>query len=252
MLMAWNNKDIPLHNGVLPPFIYGKGVHNSWLIHEAMSSEFRFVVDASWTITSFHLNGENDYDYIENRNWESNGNLHLGAHYGSFFFSKANYSNLIKLLICDNQYIMVDTMKNIVSSIGHLGAMNLMKEKIFPSWLKENPLHCIAHMKSTTRMLDCSLKDQMKIPDSLKLPFSLESLLSITADKNKTVVLAVAGYNYKDMLMSWVCRLRKLSIENFIVCALDQETYQFSILQVCSVCLSAKIIFLQYSFVYKL
>lgn len=25
MLIAWNNKDMPLHNGVLPPFIYGKG-----------------------------------------------------------------------------------------------------------------------------------------------------------------------------------------------------------------------------------
>lgn len=246
MLMAWNNKDMPLHNGVLPPFIYGKGVHNSWLIHEAMSSEFRFVVDASWTITSFHLSSNDNHDYnstfvnstaldIENRNWEKIGNLHLGAHYGSFFFTEANYSNLIKLLICDNQYIMVDTMKNIVYPIGHLGAMNLMKEKVFPSWLKKNPLHCTAHMISTTKMLDCYLKDQMKIPDSLKLPFSLESLLSITADKNKTVVLSVAGYNYKDMLMSWVCRLRKLSIENFIVCSLDQETYQFSILQVCSV-----------------
>ncbi|KAL2344393.1 hypothetical protein Fmac_005678 [Flemingia macrophylla] len=78
---------------------------------------------------------------------------------------------------------------------------------------------------------DCSLKDQKKIPATLKLPFSLESLLSITADKNKTVALTVAGYSYKDMLMSWVCRLRELSIENFVVCALDQETYQFSILQ---------------------
>lgn len=43
MIMAWNNKDMPLHNGVLPPFIYGKGTHNSWIIHEAISSEFRFV-----------------------------------------------------------------------------------------------------------------------------------------------------------------------------------------------------------------
>lgn len=249
MLIAWNSKDMPLHNGVLPPFIYGKGIHNSWVIHEAMSSEFRFVFDASWTITSFfHLNGEGDHNSkfgnsnaldIENRNWEYIGNSHLGEHYGSFFFSEANYSNLPKLLTCDNQYIMVDTKKNIVYPIGHQGqgSMKLMKEKIFPSWLKENAMHCcIANLKSLTRMLDCSLKkDQTKIPASLELPFSLESLLSITADRNRTVVLTVAGYSYKDMLMSWVCRLRKLSIENFIVCALDQETYQFSILQVCAV-----------------
>jgi hypothetical protein len=124
---------------------------------------------------------------------------------------------------------MVDTKKNIVYPIRHRGGVNL---------LKENALHCIDHQKSVTRMLDCSVKDQMKIPASLELPFSLESLLSITADRNKTIVLTVSGYSYKDMLMSWVCRLRKLSIENFIVYALDQETYQFSILQVCSVLIS--------------
>ncbi|KAJ1396698.1 hypothetical protein SESBI_32370 [Sesbania bispinosa] len=241
ILMVWNNKDMPLHNGVLPPFIYGKGIHNSWVIHEAMSSEFRFVFDASWTISSFHLNGEDDFNHtfgnssaldIENRNWEHIGNSHIGALYGSFFYSEANYSSLLKLLNCNNQYIMADTKKNIVYPIGHQGAtMNLMKEKIFPSWLKENAMHCIAYMKSLTRMSDCSLKDQRKIPASLELPFSLESLLSITADRNKTIVLTVAGYSYRDMLMSWVCRLRKLSIENFIVSALDQETYHFSILQ---------------------
>ncbi|KAK7361565.1 hypothetical protein VNO77_03635 [Canavalia gladiata] len=240
MLMAWNSKDMPLHNGVLPPFMYGKGIHNSWVIHEAMSSEFRFVFDASWTITSFHLNGEDNFNPpfgnssaidIENRNWEYIGNSHMGAHYGSFFYSEANYSSLVKLLKCNNQYIMVDIKKTIVYPIGHQSAMNQMKEKIFPSWLKENTTYCIARLKSEIRSYDCSLKDQKKIPATIELPFSLKSLLSITADKTKTVILTVAGYSYKDMLMSWVCRLRKLSIENFIVCALDQETYQFSILQ---------------------
>ncbi|KAK2407905.1 Nucleotide-diphospho-sugar transferase family protein [Trifolium repens] len=226
MLMAWNNKDMPLHNGVLPPFVYGKGTHNNWIIHEAISSEYRFVFDASWTITSFRMNNatfetSSALD-IENRNWEYTGNTHLGANYGSFFYSEASYSNLPKLLTCKNKYIMVDTKKKIVYPIQHRGGVNL---------LKENAMHCIDHEKSVTGMLDCSVKDQMKIQASLELPFSLESLLSITADRNKTIVLTVAGYSYKDMLMSWVCRLRKLSIENFIVYALDPETYQFSILQ---------------------
>lgn len=209
------------------------------------------MLDASWTITSFHLNNatfENSTALdIEKRNWEYIGNSHLGSHYGSFLFTEASYSNLPKLLTCDNKYyIMVDTKKNTVYPIGHQGAVNLMKEKIFPSWLKENSKKCIVHQnKSLIKILDCSLKDQMKIKETLELPFSLESLLSITADRNKTIVLTVAGYSYKDMLMSWVCRLRKLSIGNFIVSALDQETYQFSILQVCSVFLCRKIIFLR-------
>ncbi|XP_027347400.1 beta-arabinofuranosyltransferase RAY1 isoform X2 [Abrus precatorius] len=210
MLMAWNSKDMPLHNGVLPPFLFGKGIHNSWVIHEAMSS---------------------DAKDFENRNWEYIGNSHIGSHYGSFFYCEANYSSLVKLLKCNNQYIMVDTKKNMVYPIGQQGAINQMKERIFPSWLKENTMYCIDNLKSETRSLDCSLKNHMKIQATLELQFSLESLLSFTADKTKTIILTIAGYSYKDMLMSWVCRLRKLSIENFIVCALDQETYQFSILQ---------------------
>ena len=89
------------------------------------------------------------------------------------------------------------------------------------------------NVKSQNRILNCFLRDQLKSLGSLDFPFSLESLLSITADKNKTIVLAVAGYSYKDMLMSWVCRLRLLQVTNFIICALDHETYQFSVLQYC-------------------
>lgn len=243
--MVWNSKDVPLHDGVLPPFLYGKGIHNNWVIHEAMSSEFRFVFDASLTITSFYLNEEDDFSPtlgnssaldIENRNWEYIGNSHVGANYGSFFYSEAN-SNLVKLLKCNKRYIVVDTKKNAVYSIGHQGAINLMKEKYFPPWLKENRVYCIDSMKPQTISLDCSEKDQREIPATLELPFSLESLLSINADKTKTVILTVAGYSYKDMLMSWVCRLRELFVENFVVCAIDQETYQFSILQVCAILL---------------
>jgi hypothetical protein len=54
MLMAWNNRNLPLHNGVLPPFLYGKGFHIHWIINEAVFSEFRLVFDASRTI-SFSL-----------------------------------------------------------------------------------------------------------------------------------------------------------------------------------------------------
>lgn len=174
---------MPLHSGVLPPFLYGKGTHNNWLIHEAMSSEFRFVFDASLTITSFYLNDEDDLSpthgnssavHVENRSWEYIGNSHIGANYGSFFYSEANFSSLVQLFKCQKQYVMVDTKKNIVYPIGHQGSMNLMKEKVFPSWLKENTVYCIDRMKSQTKSLDCLVKVRRKIPPTLELPFSLE------------------------------------------------------------------------------
>ncbi|KAJ1263629.1 hypothetical protein BS78_09G200300 [Paspalum vaginatum] len=73
-----------------------------------------------------------------------------------------------------------------------------------------------------------SYSSKTSAPD---LPYSLSMLLELVADMNRSVVLGVAGASYRDMLMSWVCRLRHLRVTNFIVCALDHETYEFSVLQ---------------------
>ncbi|XP_059446879.1 uncharacterized protein LOC132178460 [Corylus avellana] len=241
MLMAWNSGDLPLHTGVLPPFLYGKGIHNNWVINEAMSSEFRFVFDASWTISSFHLNdqehwsngivGDSRVSDIEKRSWEYVGNCYIGKLYGSLFYREANYSSVVKLLKCEGQYTFINTTENIVYPYGYQSAFSLWKKRILHPWRRRRIMACVEGIKSLDRTLDCSLKDHMKFSEPLDFSFSLESLLPLIADKNKTIVLAVAGYSYKDMLMSWACRLRRLLIKNFMICALDQETYWFSILQ---------------------
>ena len=59
------------------------------------------------------------------------------------------------------------------------------------------------------------------------LPYSLSMLLELVADKNRSVVLGVARASYRDMLMSWACRLRHLEVTNFLVCALDHETCKY-------------------------
>ncbi|PIN17385.1 hypothetical protein CDL12_09955 [Handroanthus impetiginosus] len=64
MLIAWNNGDLPLHKGVLPPFLYGKGLHNNWIVTEALISDFRLVIDASLTISSFYLNDVDQENYV--------------------------------------------------------------------------------------------------------------------------------------------------------------------------------------------
>lgn len=240
--MAWNSGDLPLHTGVLPPFLYGKGIHNNWIINEAMSTELRFVFDASWTISSFHLNDQGHWsngttgDFgvsdIEKRNWEYVGNSNIGAMYGSLFYRDVNYSSLVKILKCGGRYIFSNTTDNNVYQYGSWSTPSLWKKKVLHPWRKKRIMACLNHVKSLDRTLDCSLKNQMKLLAPLDSSFSLESLLHLVADKNKTVVLAVSGYSYKDMLMSWVCGLRRLLIKNFMICALDRETYWFSMLQV--------------------
>lgn len=242
MLLAWNNGDVPLHNGVLPPFLFGKELHNHWVVNEALSSDYRFVFDASWSISNFYLNplehgsspsfGGSNVTNSGNRSWESVGNLHLGSVYGALSFREANYSNMVKFCMCNGQYLFVNPAETTVYPFGHRDSLSLRKEKILGSRSGKKVVDCVNGFKSLDVTRDCYVKDQLKPSISLSLPLTLETLLSGLSDKNKTIVLAVAGYSYKDMLMNWVCRLKRLLVSNFVVCALDRETYEFAVLQV--------------------
>ncbi|KAG5522981.1 hypothetical protein RHGRI_034952 [Rhododendron griersonianum] len=233
MLLDWNNGDLPLHSGVLPPFLFGKGLHNNWVINEALSSKYRFVFDASLAISNFYLNpldqgsyqsfGVSNVTNSGNRSWESVGNLQLGSLYGALYFHEANYSNMVKFCMNNGQHVFMNSAEATAYPFGNQRSLTLMKEKILGSRIGKKVADCVNGFKSLHGTRDCYVKDQLKPSNSLSLPYSLEMLLSGLSDKNRTVVLAIAGYNYKDMLMSWVCRLKSLLISNFLVCALDPE-----------------------------
>ncbi|KAF5746564.1 hypothetical protein HS088_TW06G00735 [Tripterygium wilfordii] len=238
MLIAWNSGDLPLHSGVLPPFLYRKGIHNRWIINEAILSGYRFVFDASLTITSLYLDDQAFFSNqsfrgtsllaAEKRNWEYIGNFHLGTLYGSSFFHETNYTSLLKLSRCKTQYFFVDTATIGYSSIYRRPSSS--SGRILHLSTNKETMNCLDGIGLMSGF-DCSFKDQFKQLPPLPFPHSLDSLLQITADRHKTIVLGIAGYSYRDMLMSWVCRLRHLSIRNFLVCALDRETYKFSVMQ---------------------
>lgn len=229
MIIAWNNKESPLHTAILPPFLYAKGIHNQWVMDEALSSEQRFVVESSLTISSFYMDNPDNLGNLKNEetNWEINGNSLLGAIYGSSFFHKPNFSSVARVMKCGRRYLLISERDSLV------GKAESFQRRMLHSLRKKEALACAQNIRSSDRSKIWSLKKkQLKPSRELDLPFSVESLLSMNADRNKTIVLAVAGFSYKDMLMSWSCRLRRLNISNFVVCALDRETYEFSILQV--------------------
>uniref|UniRef100_A0A803L0S4 Nucleotide-diphospho-sugar transferase domain-containing protein n=1 Tax=Chenopodium quinoa TaxID=63459 RepID=A0A803L0S4_CHEQI len=211
MLMAWNNKDLPLHMGVLPPFLYGKGDSDD---HEPIQS-----------------NRESTFVDHTKTNWEYSGNLQLAELYGLLSSNQANFSDFAKLVKCDGKFMFTNKDQNIVYSPKLYGSNSLWKGQILQSTMQKKLNACLAGFSSSARIMNCSVESKMSGPVPLHLPYGLEILLSNLADENKTVVLAVAGYSYKDMLMNWVCRLRHLMINNLLVCALDDETYEFSIQQ---------------------
>uniref|UniRef100_A0A164TB74 Nucleotide-diphospho-sugar transferase domain-containing protein n=2 Tax=Daucus carota subsp. sativus TaxID=79200 RepID=A0A164TB74_DAUCS len=240
MILAWNNGEFPLHKGVLPPFLFRNGLHKRWIINEALSSDYRFVFDASLIISNFYHDDfqHGSYQSVEAtstpdfyRSWETSGNVHLAAQYGSLFFHEASYSSMVKLFRCDGQYLFVNTAEDIIYPFQSPKAISIRKGGGSRLARSQKIMKCVTVCKSQVKLKECSVKNQLNLSTLPSLPFSQESLLSERSDQNKTIVLAVAGYSYKDMLMSWVCRLRHLKISNFLVCALDQETYEFSVLQ---------------------
>ncbi|EPS69405.1 hypothetical protein M569_05360, partial [Genlisea aurea] len=237
MVIAWNNNGgTPLHHGAPPPFLYGKGVHNQWLVGEALNSGFRLVIEAGDAVSSFYVDEDNSAelagkstfpDLLRNRNWERHGNALLGKAYGSFSFQNANYydSELMRLFQCGGHHLFLRPARNIVYPLEPIGRRRIAAAS-FPD--QKTLSECVSSLESIE---GCFSTDQLGLPKQVSLPLSLEELLSLLSDSNKTIVLGVAGYSYKDMLMSWACRLRRLQVHNFLVCTLDEEAYEFAILQ---------------------
>ncbi|KAL8121276.1 beta-arabinofuranosyltransferase RAY1 [Apium graveolens] len=233
MILAWNNGEFPLHKGVLPPFLFRKGLHNRWVINEALSSDYRFVFDASLIISNIYRNDFQHGTSIPQfyRSWETSGNSHLAAQYGSLYFREASYSSMVKLFQCDGHYYFVNTEEDVIYPIQSPKTIRIRKIGSSRLVRSQKLMECVDVCMSQVKLTECSVKNYLKLSTLPSLPFPQESLLSERSDENNTIVLAVAGYSYKDMLMSWVCRLRHLQISNYLVCALDQETYEFSVLQ---------------------
>lgn len=253
--MAWSTGDPPLHSGVLPPFLYGKGLHNEWLVNEVLASDFRFVIDATLAASGFYLeslspqfNKSSTNSAIElNKTWEYAGNHHFASLYGSLYF-RQNNTIPVRLIKCLGKHCLLDLAHSAFYFLNGLSehashSLKIVRGQeqqswlltwLLQSWRQKKLINCMEESHSLD-ISPCSewYKVSFKKPSKpLSLSLSLKSLLQIVADEDKSVVLAVAGDNYRDMLMNWVCRLRHLSVSNFIVCALDPDIYQFSVSQV--------------------
>ncbi|KAJ4787801.1 Nucleotide-diphospho-sugar transferase family protein [Rhynchospora pubera] len=227
LLIVWNNLKLPLFHGVMPPFMYGKGFYELWLINEILSSEIRTVFDASNLNLSLYPENlgtlssmfSEDYSTWSKRTWEYHTNLRVAQSYGLLFFQKTFLSN---------------APYEIVNSLGQYYFLNEEKGHILAPGTnrKKEILNSLGCHKERNK---CSLWQfdnlTLGMPAQIEYKYTLERILQTVSDENKTVILGISGESYRDMLMSWVCRLRNLGITNFIVYALDPETYEFSLLQ---------------------
>lgn len=312
-LWMWNVGVVPLHAGVMPPFVYRQGQHNDWLLNEVLASGFRTVVDGTEAVSVIKqvanatTAGLNDSEILlRNRQWESDSNTQLSSLYGSYAFKRSNFSNIpVKLVWCGDSLCFLKASekpvpclqsqsRSLTEGVDFQGASALrlslpgISASTFTT-VGRNPFHrrqllldrgqhwphrkqswinnvykkgsgfwgtladWIQNDKSRASTSDCNAiqsgrRLQCDAPEpgeyptqrsNLTIPLSLDSLLKLVASKDKVVILAVVGNSYRGLLMSWVCRLRVLGIPNFLICALDEDLYQFSVEQVrCVRCMS--------------
>uniref|UniRef100_A0ACD5T8L6 Uncharacterized protein n=1 Tax=Avena sativa TaxID=4498 RepID=A0ACD5T8L6_AVESA len=224
LIMAWNNPRNPLLAGVLPSFLYGRGAHSRWLIHEVLSSEMRLVFDASSLVLGLY---PEDFSNSEGRlpdgSWEYGANRHLAAVYGSYCYRspRRDHSPMLYEVVKHPEDYMLSKAEEPTFSNFVRGEQQNAPAEVDSPWDNNN-------ICSADHLLQSYSPGTSEAAD---VPYSLGMLLEFVADENRSVVLGVAGASYRDMLMSWVCRLRHLGVTNFVVCALDQETYEFSVLQ---------------------
>ena len=62
-------------------------------------------------------------------------------------------------------------------------------------------------------------------------PFTLERQLLQRATAKKSVILGVGNFGYLDFLANFMCNLKKLDIENYVLATLDPDAYEWSILR---------------------
>jgi hypothetical protein len=244
----------------MPPFIYSRGSYDEWLLQEAVSDGQRQVIDASHAISAVRVLGSIAYpqpylghtrvvsqngEYRDTRTaqqkagghdkraapehklwkigpkgpcWELALNRHLAQSYGTYGSREANVNTPWRMGPCGQKATELCFFQ---------------REEGIHTWAEPFEIEdCettarkpIADLE-TRSMSDLETKPRAESPVGLLM--NVAELLPLVASPGGTVTLVVVANNYREMLMSFVCRLKSLGVRNIIVGALDREMYQYA------------------------
>eukprot|EP00897_Mesotaenium_endlicherianum_P008003 jgi/Mesen1/7230/ME000372S06474 len=256
----WNNSPIPLFNGTMPPFAFGRGKYDNWLTHEAVAAGTRHVIDASDAVTAIHV--AHSYEHVaddaggaggsggnkeggkagpfwstrKQSSWELFANIHLAQSHGTYSNQMGTSLHTpYRLAACEEP-----SLDNVCLLQRKRPANCSCEYSAYVERTQSDP-KLSGHKwqcgsKSVDRQADFEIRAAPAGPNStLGLPHTLEQLLPEQATlvgglRVVTLVAITAGYT--EMLMNFVCRLRRLGLGgNLVVAALDEEAYRFAFTQ---------------------
>lgn len=254
-LWAWNPNGPKLFDPIMPHFIFGRGKYDNWLTHETIVANRRAVIDASEAVMSIHIrHGYNRVSQNRDRTFSSSSRKLLSSQPVMFW--------------SENKKSKFELFNNIYLSFSVGSYQNQYGSILFAPWKLARCLEpagtCLIHrlrpgvcnceyapacvstqtdevLINGSRVIRCgavSREDQedYKIPVKIELddvepsfgmPLTQVSVAERVAIDN-TVIITALNYGYRNVMMNWVCNMRRLGITNFIIAALDEDLYRFA------------------------
>lgn len=247
---------LPVLPGVIPAFILGRGKFENWLIHEVITAGKRDVIDATEAVvavrivdpfddTEFHKGGSlQTTEIVENEellgmvattsDWQLFHNIHLALHSGTYAHQNGTSLHAPwKLTTCvEQRAVSVCLMRRKRPNTCPCEYSPFKEDTQSDTTIVETKrINKKGRIVGRTKLIKCGSVVSMKTnhfqvpaiakPESpVGLPFTLDQVLRTSAQDNHVIVTGVS-YNYRDMLMNFVCNLRRLGM-----CVIRQDMVQ--------------------------
>ncbi|MCO5558361.1 hypothetical protein L7F22_011942 [Adiantum nelumboides] len=209
---AWNNFNrqkepvSTLLQRSIPPFSYVKGTFEDW-IHQNLiegAQSHRVLIEASEAITSIRVASTFSLVSPSKEEGHINGILSHGG--GDL-----------------DPYSVRPSWKMTHCASAKVHNLCLVEQKIKPFTISKT---------SGDNVESQDAIQQFRGNDTIKSSsHTLDSLLPLVADENKVVVMVGGTSNYKEMLLSFICRAQSLGIHNVLIAAFDEGLYEYAYLQ---------------------
>ncbi|EGD73448.1 hypothetical protein PTSG_05152 [Salpingoeca rosetta] len=249
---AWNNNGKKLFHGVMPPFIRGKSKFDNWFVHEVIQAGYRDVIDGTEAVTAVHVNhnyksaegavskmatGGSATFWMKSKttDWQIFHNNHLAIYYGSYRNQDGTTVHAPwKLAACmepSGMCLMKRVRPGICPCEHNAFAITTQNDpqvaNVFENDVRKNIVKCGSVSVDKTDAYTIPVTTPPGHEPRYGLPFTLKDLLPIVA-RNKHVILSGVSYIYRDVVMNFVCNLRRLGIyDQLILAAFDEEMYRF-------------------------
>lgn len=255
-LWAWNPAGPRLFDPVMPHFIFGRGKYDNWLTHETIVANRRAVIDASEAVLSIHIrHGYNRVSQRGNDPLSPTSRKLLAAQKQGMFWSenkKSKFELFINIFLSfsigtyQNQYgsilfapwrlarclepggtCLVQRVRPGVCNCEYASAsVATQTDEVLVKGSRVIRCGAVSHEERENYAIPVSVNLEDRAP-TFGMPLTQMSVAERVAIDN-TIIITALNYGYKDMMMNWICNMRRLGITNFIIAALDADLYRYA------------------------